>query len=746
MSFGRRLRALRQSVGMTIEDLSETSGVSGRAISDMERGHSRAPQERTLTALADALRLSDAERDGLVQLARSDRSESRIGRPRVCELPRGVTDFIGRAAELELLRRHGLAASTDGPMPVVVVHGQPGLGKTAFAIWSTEQLREAFPDGQFYVDLRGTDPMPMPVGEALLRLLRALGVNPRGIAKDEQERASQLRAGLRERRCLLVLDNAAHEAQVRPLLPGQGAGMVVVTSRRTLGGLEGVLRIELPPLAPRESADLLRAIVRDTSDRAAADEVAEVARLCGNLPLALRIAGTRLASRPGWTMGHLADRLSDADRRLANLTAGDLGVGPAFVLSYAQLSVPAQAMFRRLAHVPGVDFGAPIAAVLSQNDLYDAEDQLDELVDLGLLQPEGVDRYRFHDLIRLFAADRLRTEEAADARAATERRMVDWLLETAITAGRWFEPGFGAPPDNWRGLISLDTAEQAQDWLRVEGDNWLAALRLANAAGEHQRVVDVAEAMHWYSDRTVHWGHWPEVFGLSRAAAARLPDRGQEITHINYYAWAVHTCERRYEESAALAMDAYRLAEGLGDTMKQANALQYAGDAWKAVGDFGRALWAFRRARDQADAAGSDDVYVHAGVRVGAALFGLGRFDEALDEFRAVLREVDKRPIAPASALAARATARLWAARTLADAQRWPEALDEATRALPLATEYAPRAIGHVHMTLGRARAALGATDEARDHLTRAVKLLEHIAADERMITFAKSELAALDG
>ncbi|WP_242624494.1 helix-turn-helix domain-containing protein [Micromonospora kangleipakensis] len=165
---------------MTIEDLSEASGVSGRAISDMERGHSRAPQERTLAALADALKLSDGDRAGLVELARSGRSESRVGRPRVGELPRGISDFVGRARELELLRRHALAASVGGPTLVAVVHGQPGLGKTAFAVSAAEQLREVFPDGQFYLDLRGTDPVPTPVGEALKRLLRALDVNPAG--------------------------------------------------------------------------------------------------------------------------------------------------------------------------------------------------------------------------------------------------------------------------------------------------------------------------------------------------------------------------------------------------------------------------------------------------------------------------------------------------------------------------------------------------------------------------------------
>ncbi|MFB6397576.1 helix-turn-helix domain-containing protein [Polymorphospora sp. 2-325] len=746
LSFGQRLRQLRRSAGMTIEELSETSGVSGRAISDMERGRSRAPQARTLSALADALGLDDSDRADLVELARSRRSESTVGRPRGGELPRGVSEFVGRAPELRLLHRHGTAGAVDGPTPVAVVHGPPGLGKTAFAVHAAGQLRDRFPDGQFYVDLRGTDAAPMAAGEALTRLLRALDVNPRAIADDEPERAGQLRAILRQRRCLLVLDNAAHEAQVRPLMPGAGAGLVLVTSRRALGGLEGVLRIGLPPLAPAESAGLLRTLVRDLADRAVAQDVEVVARLCGHLPLALRIAGTRLVSRPEWTMAHLAARLSDADRRLASLSVGDLGVEPAFALSYAQLPGPARAMFRRLAHVPGVDFAAPLGAVLTGTGPHDAEEQLEELVELGLLQPVGFDRYRFHDLIRLFAEKRLRNEEPADTRAATERRMIDWLLETAIVAGRWFEPGFGAPPADWRGLVPLGTAEQAQSWLQAEADNWLAALRGAAAAGQHQRLVDVAEAMHWYSDRMTHWGHWSEVYQLSSAAAARLPDRRQEITHINYHAWAQAVCGRRYDESAALAMDAYQLAEALGDVGEQANALSYAGDAWRFAGEYGRALWAYRRAQELADSAGNHDEFVQMGLGVGLALIGLGRFDEALAELRTVLREVDTRPVAPSPKNAAQVVARVFTARALAELRRWPEAIEEATAVLPAATGFgALTPLGHLHLALGRAYAALGSTDEARGHLTRAVELFDEGGAREGAPELARSALAALD-
>lgn len=404
-----------------MEQLAEASGVSVRAISDMERGHSRAPQPRTLAALASALGVTEKEHDLLAGSARAQRMKT--VRPRLCEPPRPVDDFIGRVAEIGKISR-----SADR---IVVVHGQPGVGKTALVVHAAKAGMPGHPDGSLYLDLRGVDPEPLEPGEAARQLLRALEISPRRIADDPDERCSQIRAELGGRRCLLILDNAADEAQLRPLLPGPGGSTVLITSRRMLGGLEGVLRIGLDPLAPDESAGLLRSIAGQAGDPSVAGQVGEVARLCGHLPLALRIAGTRLATRTAWTVGNLLDRLADTDRRLAVLSTGDTGVAAAFALSHAQLSGEGRALFRRLAHVPGPDFAAPIVAVLTGSDPHDAEDRLDELVELGLLQAEGADRYRFHDLIRLFAAERLRVEEPEGARVATRQRMNRWLLDQA---------------------------------------------------------------------------------------------------------------------------------------------------------------------------------------------------------------------------------------------------------------------------------------------------------------------------
>ncbi|MDP4509276.1 helix-turn-helix domain-containing protein [Nonomuraea turcica] len=737
-SFGPLLRSLRQAAQLTIEELSHASGVSVRAIGDMERGISRGPQRRTVQALAEALRLDDEQRAELAEAARAgrprpggpgaERSENQVGRPRLYELPRGLGDFVGRVAELELLCEQGRAASADGPTPVVVVHGQAGLGKTACVVRAAELLREVFPDGQFYVDLRGIDAEPMPAAEALRRLLRALGLDPRAIAEEEQERASQLRAILAERRCLLVLDNAADEAQVRPLLPGAGAGMVVVTSRRTLGGLEGVTRIALAPFSPQESAELLQAIVREAADHAAA-ETAQVARLCGHLPLALRISGTRLASRPGWTMRHLAERLSDEDRRLANLAVGDLGVEAAFALSYAVLSPWAKVTFRRLALVPAVDFAAPIAAVLTQTELFAAEDQLDRLVELGLLQHEGADRYRFHDLIRLYASHRLRDEEPAESNAAAARRMADWLLEIATVAGRWFEPDYGAPPPDYKGLVPLATQEEARAWLEVERDTWLAALRMAAAADRHEQVAELGEAMRWFAAHTPHWlSDWLEVFGLTRAAAARLSDRRRELWHRNRHVWAFLVAygprgDAAFRECAERAMEVYRLAESLGAVREQADAVCNAAEAWRVLHDFDQALWAYTRGQELAEAAGYHHTYYWAASGRARTLARLGRLDEAIEAYRGVVREIDEQPVASAAAQHSRIAALQGLARTLLAAQRWQEAIDVAEPALAESIEQGSIWTMNMRWALGRAYAGLGVTSEAREHLTRAIEL-----------------------
>lgn len=433
--FGEVLRGHRRAARLTLEQLAEVSGVSARTLSDMERGRSQGPQHRTVTALADALALEGEARQQLVELARDGRLRDHWTRPAArCELPRLVDDFTGRAAELAWVIELVQAGRAPGAGVTGLVTGSGGMGKTTLAIRAAHALRPDFPGGVFFLDLFGMSPRPAAAADALRRLLRALGVADKQVPEDVRERASVYRSLLRDRQALVILDNAGSEEQVRRLLPGDGASPALITARRPLAGLEGVRRLALGPLSPPEATELLTGIL---GQRAARDEepaLDQLAGLCEGMPLALRIIGNRLVSRPGWDAAALAARLADEEHRLDQFKAGDLKIATAFALSYEQLADAARRVFRRLAVVPGRDFDAALAAVAGEVTAEVAWDALDELVDLGLLHDGAAGRYQFHDLVRLFARTRLEEEESAADREALTARVTSWLSQQEMLA------------------------------------------------------------------------------------------------------------------------------------------------------------------------------------------------------------------------------------------------------------------------------------------------------------------------
>ncbi|SNT61068.1 Predicted ATPase [Streptosporangium subroseum] len=748
-SFGPFLRRLRQDAQLTIEELSHASGVSVRAIGDMERGVSRGPQRRTVQALAEALRLGDEQRAELVEVARAGRPRPSAPVPGACELPREAGDFTGRTRELELLRQLTEQASGEEAAVVATISGTAGIGKTALAVHAARHLAEAFPDGRFYVDLRGMDNVPLAPGIALSRLLKALGVAEQRIPSDEEEQVGLYRALLGDRRCVIVLDNAADEAQVRPLLPAGGPGMAIVTSRRSLAGLEGVRQIPLAQLSSAEAAGLLRAIVG--AERAEADQngVTELARLCGNLPLAVRIAGNRLQSRPGWTVSQLAGRLSDEERRLEALAVGDLAVAAAFALSYQQLTGTARCSFRRLALAAAPDFGAPLAAVLAQVDLFEVEDALEELVELGLLTSPYVGRYVFHDLVRLYARARLEQEEPIEAQQQARLRMEAWLLEVAVVAGRWFQPDYGAPPPEWRSLVTLDSQQEAGDWLQAEGIAWLEALRSAAQRKEHATVVEVAESMEWFCDQWVLWGHWREVFELSSSAARARGDRLQEAAHLNYLSWALTVREGRKEEGEATALRALEAAREVGDVRQQGLALRIAAVAVRYdLATLERELDYSRRGADLLLQAGDLEGYPAAmASHIGALRWG-GRVEEALEgnlELVATLRDPAYGG-SPAHVTYGLGAALAELGSVYVALERWEEAVDAIQEALPkLHAHPIAVSLGVTQRDLGIALWRLGRVEQARQALTEALRQLEK-AGDTKRVAEVVKELAEIAG
>ncbi|MEU4572568.1 NB-ARC domain-containing protein [Nonomuraea sp. ATR24] len=741
-SFGLLLRSLRQAAQLTIEELSHASGVSVRAIGDMERGVSRGPQKRTVGALAEALQLDDARRVELIEAARAGRPRPSGPVAGACELPREAGDFTGRARELELLRHLAEQAGTGEAAVVATISGTAGIGKTALAVHAARHLAELFSDGRFYVDLRGMDSAPQAPGAVLSRLLKALGVAEQRIPGDDEERARLYRELLIDRRCLIVLDNAADEVQVQPLLPASGPGMTIITSRRSLTGLAGVRQVPLSELSNEEAAGLLESIVGKQRIEADPDSAAELARLCGNLPLAVRIAGNRLQSRPGWTIGQLAGRLEDEGRRLEALAVGDLAVTAAFTLSYQQVSGLARIAFRRLALAAGSDFGIPLAAIVLQADPFEAEDALEELVELGLLTSPYAGRYVYHDLVRLYARAQLEQEDPVEAREAARWRMETWLLEVAVVAGRWFEPGYGAPPPEWRSAVTLDSREAAGEWLQAEGVAWLEALRSAARRHEHGTVVEVAESMHWFSDQVRRWGHWREVFELSSGAARAMGDRLQEAVHLNYLSWALSVCEGRMEESERTALRAFELAGEVGDLRQQGWALFYAG--WPDYGDpakLEREVDYSRRAADLLLRAADLEGYPQARMTHILNLRRAGQTQEALRRSLALVAALRDPSYGGSPAIVAYSlgAALSHLGLTYVALERWTEAVDAFHQAVPVLNSHSiPPALAYTHRGLGIALRELGRVEEARQALAEAARLFEEDGDDAQAADVVK--------
>jgi transcriptional regulator with XRE-family HTH domain len=328
-------RGHRRAARLTLEQLAGVSGVSARTLSDTERGRTKRPQQRTVTARADALALAEDARKEFFELARDGRLRDHWTRPAgLCELPRLADDFTGRTAELAWMSGLAYAGSPPGASVVGIITSPGGMGKTTLAVRGAHALRPGFPGGVFFLDLLGMSPQPMAADDALRLLLRALGAADGQVPGDLQGRASLYRSLLRDRRPLIILDNAGSEEQVRPLLPGDSPARALITSRRLQAGLEGVRRLALGSVSLPEARELLTGILGERAASVEEPALTRLAELCERLPLALRITGNRLVSRPGWDAAELAARLADEERRLDQFKAGDLQVASAFAMSY----------------------------------------------------------------------------------------------------------------------------------------------------------------------------------------------------------------------------------------------------------------------------------------------------------------------------------------------------------------------------------------------------------------------------
>ncbi|MFI5547767.1 AfsR/SARP family transcriptional regulator [Streptomyces sp. NPDC051815] len=372
---------------------------------------------------------------------RADRPHHGTGHPVPTQLPPDAADFMGRSEQtawatalLEEVRN-----PTRTAPPIGVISGRSGTGKTALAVHVGHRTAALFPDGQLFVDLRASDSEPVRTADALARLLRTLGVDPETPARDEEDLLGLYRTHIARRRVLLVLDNAVSEALLRPLLPPGGGSAVLITARRRLVALEGAAHLDLGVPSEPEALDLLARVAGPARPALEPDRAAEIVALCGRLPLAVRIAGARLAARPHWTPARLVSRLRDERRRLDELQAGDLEVRASLGMGYADLAGQEQRALRRLALMDLPDFAAWVAGPLLDVGEDDAEDAVEQLVDCHFVEVVGTDetgrtRYRIHDLAREYARERCLADEPREDREAAVRRLVDRWLDMARTA------------------------------------------------------------------------------------------------------------------------------------------------------------------------------------------------------------------------------------------------------------------------------------------------------------------------
>lgn len=527
-AFALLLRRYRRVAGLSQQQLAEAAGLGVRTLRDLERGRVTRPQQGTVGSLAEALKLTPAQAVQLYRAALTPRrgtgpaadDDSRVGAttssvsggpdavlaaleppPRV-PLPADPPDFSGRCTELDRL-----AGRTPPPGVPVVVNGPPGIGKTTVIVRAARKMAAALPDGAFFVDLRGTQDRPLPIRSALAQLLAELGVDRRRLPGGLADRLALYHQATTDRAAVLVLDDAQDAAQVQPLLPVGAGWRVLVSSRRQLADLAAAERISLGALPDRDARELLVGVVGQA--RLAAEPVAvdELVGICGGLPLALRIAASRLASRPLWTVSGLMDRLRDSRRRLDGLYAGDVEVRSAFTVSYRQLEPDQRTAFRRLALLPWPGYDLATVADLLDTDLDRARVVLAGLADASLLTPMPVgDRFRLHDLLTVFGQERAADEDSDADREAAIDRVRAGLLATVAAAGTWF-PSVREPLIRHRFTASrqrFESASSALDWFTSQRRAITWALRRTAEHQRHSEIVTVVEAVRGVANRHHH--------------------------------------------------------------------------------------------------------------------------------------------------------------------------------------------------------------------------------------------------
>jgi tetratricopeptide (TPR) repeat protein len=604
------------------------------------------------------------------------------------QLPVDVAHFTGRGAELATL--DALLAQGDTARPVaMVIAGTAGVGKTALVVHWAHRVRDRFPDGQLFVNLRGYDPdSPMAPEQALEEFLRALDVPAERIPAGLGEKAALYRSLLDGRRLLIVLDNANAAEQVRPLLPGSATCRVVVTSRSRLSGLiarDGASRVAVDLLPPAEAIALLRDVIGTARVAAEPEATVELAARCAYLPLALRIAAERAVTHPHATLAGLAGELAVLHDRLDLLATVDEGdeataVRAVFSWSYQSLSSEMARGFRLLGLHTGPDISTPAAAALTDTTPAQARRLLETLVGTHLIEQTGRDRYRFHDLLRVYAAECAKVEEIDHGCAAAVRRMLIWYLHTGDAADRVINPHRRRVPLDTPGVtcvpLEFATYDQALGWCEAERANLVAAIRQAAETDEHVITWQLPLALWgFFNLRKHYWADLISTHGIGLAAAQHLRDRRGEA-----WTWGAlgmpYLDLGQYEEAADHFRHALSLCREIGDQWGEAVALVGLGASYFYRGRYEEAFEHSRRALPLCQEINDPWSRTFALLNIGGAHRKLQQFEDALDYFQRAL-DVAR----PALDRSGEAAALRSLGATYRDLQRFDDALEHFQRA-----------------------------------------------------------------
>jgi tetratricopeptide (TPR) repeat protein len=529
-------------------------------------------------------------------------------------------------------------------VPLYTIDGMPGVGKTTLAIHAGHKLQSRFPDGQFFIDLHAHTAGQSPVhpNDALFALLSANGVRPAHIPANQDDRASLWRKRMAGSRALVILDNAQSRSQVKPLLPGAGTCLVIVTSRRRLTGLAAQqvpVSLGLNTLPPDEATALFAAVANRRLGPADADAAAELMRLSGYLPLAICLLATRLRPEPRWRIADLVQELTQTEHRLARMQAEDVAVAAAFGLSYERLPPDRQRFFRRLGLHPGPDLDRYAAAALDGITPAKAHAHMEALYDDHLLDQPNHGRYRMHDLIREYSGMLAEEDPAADRDIAVDR-FRSYYRDAAAVAGRHLSRRADRPAASHghmpaagsHNLPVIRTRQEAMMWMEAERANLFACINGMRAAGETGRLSALASSMASYLRLAGPWDHAMSIHRSVAALAEEAGDRRSqaealiELGVLQRLTGNYPAAERALQQARELCEEIDHRA-GLADALVQLSGVRWrSGNAQGAAGGLRRAMDIYKRlsdSRGEADALNELATVLYFGGDYAAALESL---------------------------------------------------------------------------------------------------------------------------